>query len=389
MALDNKGKELPKGIRQRKDGRYEARFTYNGESYTIYNMDLRILKKELQDRKYEVEHGLYSKESKVSVDSWYNTWMKEYKKNNVKYGTYKNYESVYELYIKKKIGKKALADIRPEHIQNIYNKLQADGYSHKTISLTAIVLGGMFKQAYKNQMIVKNPVELTTIPRNMKKKKDFRVMSAAEQKIFLQYADESPYHNLYIVAIGTGMRSGELRALEWKDIDFKNKIIHVSGTLKYVKGKGYIKDAPKTVSSEREIPMLDEVWKTLKSQKKAQTELKFSLGELWQPQPGLEDLVFPSQYHRKGFGIPIGQAALNADLNKITSRINADGITFESITPHTLRHTFATRGLENGIPPKVMQELLGHTSITMTLDIYSHVLPDTKAAELQKIANMF
>lgn len=380
---------LPKGIRQRKDGRYEARFTYKGESYTIYNKDLKAIKKELQNLKYEVEHGIYSKESKVSVDSWYKTWMEEYKKNNVKYGTYENYERIYELYIKKRLGKKALADIRPEHIQSIYNKLQNDGYSHKTISLTAVVLGGMFKQAYKNQMIIRNPVELATIPRNQKRKKDFRVMSAAEQKLFLQEAVNSSYYNFYVVSLGTGMRSGEVRALEWSDIDFKNKIIHVNGTLKYINGKGYVKDTPKTTSSERDIPMLDEVIKALKQQRKEQRELKFAVGPDWIPYPGLENLVFTSQYHRKGYGIPVSHTAINTDLNKITAAINKAGTSFEKITPHTLRHTFATRGLENGIPPKVMQELLGHTSITMTLDIYSHVLPDTKAAELQKIANMF
>lgn len=389
MKNAKNSQDLPKGIRQRKDGRYEARFTYKGESYTIYNKDLKAIKKELQNLKYEVEHGIYSKESKISVDSWYKTWMEEYKKNNVKYGTYENYERVYKLYIKKKLGKKALADIRPEHIQSIYNKLKNEGFSHETINLTAVVLGGMFKQAYKNQMISKNPVELTTRPRKNKKKVDFRVMTAEEQKLFLKEASNSPYYNYYVVSLGTGMRSGEVRALEWSDVDFDNKIIHVKGTLKYINGKGYVKDSPKTASSERDIPMLEEVWKALKQQRKEQLELKFALGNQWRPHKGLENLVFTSQYHRKGYGVPISHTAINTDLNKITAAINISDTNFEKITPHTLRHTFATRGLENGIPPKVMQELLGHTSITMTLDIYSHVLPDTKAAELQKIANMF
>ena len=135
--------------------------------------------------------------------------------------------------------------------------------------------------------------------------------------------------------------------------------------------------------------MLDEVWKALKQQKKEQRELKFALGEDWNPYENLGNLVFTSQYWRRGYGIPLSHTAINTDIHKITAAIRNAGIEFEDVTPHTLRHTFATRGLENGIPPKVMQELLGHTSITMTLDIYSHVLPDNKAAELQKIANMF
>ncbi|MCD8012596.1 MAG: site-specific integrase [Lachnospiraceae bacterium] len=221
-------------------------------------------------------------------------------------------------------------------------------------------------------------------------KKDFRVLSTDEQKVFMEYAlSGSPYYKMYVVAVGTGMRSGELRALEWDDVDFKNKLVHVTGTLKFRKGDGYFKDTPKSASSDREIPMLDEVYKILKEQRKEQLENRTLLGEAWQPQEGLENLVFTSPYHRKGYGLPVGEAVLNVDMKKIVKRINAAGIEFEEITPHTLRHTFATRGLENGIPPKVMQELLGHTSITMTLDIYSHVLPDTKASEIQKIANMF
>ncbi len=224
------------------------------------------------------------------------------------------------------------------------------------------------------------------MPRLKKAKKEIRAMSVEEQGIFLAYAKESFYFNLYQVGLGTGMRSGELRALEWSDVDFKNKEIHVTGTLKFYKDKGYMKDSPKTSSSERTIPMLDKVYDVLKKQRKRQAEFRLALGEQWKTGDGLENLVFTTPYNRKGYGQPISHSALNTDLKRIVERINKDEIIFEKITPHTLRHTFATRGLENGIPPKVMQELLGHSSITMTLDIYSHVLPDTKAQEIQKIA---
>ena len=136
----------------------------------------------------------------------------------------------------------------------------------------AVVLGGMFKQAYRNQIIRKNPVELVTRPRKQTKRKDLRVLNREEQKIFLKYASDSLYCNVYQVALATGLRSGELRALEWEDIDFKNRNIHVTGTLKYHNGEGYRKDLPKTVSSDRVIPMIDEVYKILKQQRKEQAE---------------------------------------------------------------------------------------------------------------------
>lgn len=389
MGKDLSGKELPKGITQRSDGRYMARFVYKRKRYAMYDIDLKKLLKKLRDKQYEVEHGIWVDETRLSVNEWFEIWMREYKQNSVKYGTYQLYHQIYRLYIQDKIGDECMASIRPDQIQSIYNELSAEGHMPETISLTAAVMNGMFQQAYQNQMIQKNPVEFANKPKSLVEKKEMRVMSIEEQKIFREYASESGYYRLYLVGLGTGMRSGELRALEWEDVDFANRIIHVTGTLKLHKGSGYIKDTPKTVTSKRDIPMLDEVYRVLKEQKKEQAQMRTLLGEKWQPAAGLGNLVFTSQYHRKAYGIPIGDAALNVDLKKIVKKINEEGISFEPITPHTLRHTFATRGLERGIPPKVMQELLGHTSITMTMDTYSHVLPDMKAKEIQKLAGDF
>lgn len=385
MSIDNSGKELPKGIRQRKDGRYEGRFTYQGEAYTLYNKNIKNLMKEMQDKRYEVEHGLYVKKSRITVDSWFHTWLEEYKKNGIKYGTYKTYLEEYESHIKKPFGNKKLTEVRSEHIQRLFNKM-AENYSRSTVNLVKIILNSMFKQACKNRLILHNPVENTTMPKNKKEKK-IRVFTVEEQKLFLQYAQDSIYYPLYVVALGTGMRTGELRALQWEDIDFEKRIISVKGTLKYIAKGGaekYRIDSPKTQSSKREIPMLDNVYWILKRHKKEQMEQKVFLGELWKPQAGFETLVFTA-----GFGTCITDTALYQDMKKIEEKIRAAEYEFEDATPHTLRHTFATRGLENGIPPKVMQELLGHTSITMTLDIYSHVLPNTKAEEMKKLANMF
>ena len=108
------------------------------------------------------------------------------------------------------------------------------------------------------------------------------------------------------------------------------------------------------------------------------------LGDKWRPESGFENLVFTGS-----FGRCISETALYEDMKKIRTQIREDGHVFGEYTPHSLRHTFATRGFEKGIPPKVMQEILGHKSITMTLDIYSHVLPDKKAEEINKLAATF
>lgn len=184
----------------------------------------------------------------------------------------------------------------------------------------------------------------------------------------------------------TGMRNGEIRALQWQDIDFDKRIIHVNSTLKYIpKGEPkYMFDTPKSQSSIREIPMLDNVYTILKEHRKQQLQNKQLLEERWSPQKGFENLVFTGC-----FGRCVTEQALYQDMKAIQQRITEDGKQICKLNPHILRHTFATRGLERGIPPKVMQELLGHSSISMTLDIYSHVLPSTKAKEIRKISDCF
>lgn len=174
--------------------------------------------------------------------------------------------------------------------------------------------------------------------------------------------------------------------MQWSDIDFENKIIHVNRTLKYIaKAKvKYMIDEPKSESSKRDILMLDNLVTVLREHRKRQLATRMLLGDKWRPELGFENLVFTG-----GFGRCISETALYEDMKKIRTQIREDGHAFGAHTPHSLRHTFATRGFEKGIPPKVMQEILGHKSITMTLDIYSHVLPDKKAEEINKLAAMF
>ncbi|MDO5405842.1 MAG: site-specific integrase [Eubacteriales bacterium] len=380
--VDTKEKKLPKGITLRSDGYYMGRFTYYGERYTLYDKDLKILKKKLEDLRYELEHGLYAKESVITIDDWFHTWIEEYKKPTVKQGTVGVYQDNYDSYIKKPFGKKKLKDLRPEQIQNLYNTLNKEGYSRNTIELVSVVLSGMYKQAYKNQLIQKNPVPLATLPK-MTERKERRVLSKEEQEIFMESAKNHQYYYTFELALSTGMRSGEIRGLEWQDIDFSNRIIHVRGTL--VQNRyGFYKDLPKTQSSYRDIPMLDNVYTLLKQRKKCQSEQKLLLGNEWKPLKGLENLIVTTNT-----GHPVGKGYLNNAINRITLKIQKEYPEFEELSIHTMRHTFATRCIENGMEPQVLKAILGHSKLSMTMDLYAHVLPDTKSKEIQKIANLF
>lgn len=382
MALDKDGKKLPPGITIRPDGRYMGRFRFDGERYTVYDLELKEVKRKLADLKYEVEHGLFAKQENITVSGWFDIWIKEYKEPTVKRGTVGVYRDNFNSYLKDPIGKKKLKDIRPEHIQKIYNDLNKKGYSRNTIELVSVVLSGMYKQALKNKIIRENPVPLATLPK-AEEHKEPRVMTVNEQKQFLEYAKDSYLHDMFELALSTGMRSGELRGLEWKNVDLKNKVIHVYRTLVYV-NNDYHLDTPKTASSRRDIPMLDNVVALLKQRKKKQAEERLLLGDKWRSKEGLENLVFTTET-----GYPINRDMLKQEVNRVIDNIHNDKVKFEHITPHTFRHTFATRCIENGMPPQVLKTLLGHSKLSMTMDLYSHVLPNTKAAEIQRIANLF
>lgn len=374
MAKDLKGKELPVGIRQRKNGKYEGRVQYENERYSVYADSVSELKTKMTELRYRLEHGSFVAKDKMTVKEWFGTWMQDYKSNQVKIGTITTYTNYYNYYVDQYIGKKKMVDVRGEHIQRIYNGLIKDGISASTIKIISTVINGCFKQAVKNGIIERNPVTLATIPRQSEVKPR-RVFSILEQEIFMQYAKESYLYNLFALALRTGMRSGEIRGLKYCDINKKKQVIHVVRTLKYGGGKrGFFEDTPKTKTSKRDIPLTQDMIDIIDDQSK-----KYNTGIT-----RIDSYIF-----RTYEGGPISRERLQSEINRIITKINKAGIEFEYFTPHCFRHTFATRAIENGMKPQTLKVILGHSTLAMTMDLYSHVLPTTKAEEMELIAKAF
>lgn len=372
---------LPKGVcflenRQQ----FMGRFQYNKQSYTFYSKDLNFLVQKMKRAKYELSLGLDIKQKSYSVNEWHEIWIK-YKESEVKHGTILDYRETYRAYIEQPLGKKQIKRVTSDHIQDIYDDL-ATKYSKCTLKLVRAVLNGMFTYALRKKVILKNPLEITYLPK-IKKPARKEILSAEQQKIFLKYSEGNVCEGIIKLAAGTGMRIGEIRGLQWKNVDFSHHVIHVKATLKYGKGEGYWLDTPKSESSERSIYMLPAIADLLRKERLLQNRRKIMAGDYWEPDEGLEDLVFTTDTGR-----PFHLAKVNIEIKKIQQAMIDDGIDMPHITPHLIRHMFATRSLEKGIPPKVLQEILGHSSIEMTLDIYSHVLPDLKEKEMQKLADI-
>lgn len=329
----------------------------------------------------------------ITLDAWFEIWLTEYKQLTIKKGTIENYKRNYRSYVKPYLGCMPVQEIRGEHIQKLFNHLIAKGYAVSTLYVSKGMLSGMFKQLMKNDILEKNPVQFVEFPRQPRKK-ERRVMSEEEQMIFLDYAKGSDYEEVYRLALATGLRIGEICALRWSDIDFNNQLLTVNGTLKCFKDTGFFIDTPKSQTSCRIVPLLPSICKMLKRRKRSQVGTitgRYTVRSQWQ------DLVF---LHPGAEYEPMRKRTIAYDMDAIVERINHDRKeklknkrrrpdVFEHISPHALRHTFATRALESGIPPKVVQEILGHSSITITLDLYTHVLDKTKSEEILKLQRIF
>lgn len=207
-----------------------------------------------------------SEEASITMDEWFDMWLTDYKHMTLKKGTIENYKRNYNSYLRPYIGQMEVRKVRGEHLQHLYNQLLLQGYAVSTLYVSKGILSGMFRQLMKNDIIVKNPIQFVEFPRQTKKN-DRRVLSEEEQKIFLDYAKDSDYEELYRLALATGLRIGELCALRWSDIDFKNQLLTVNGTLKQFKDTGFFIDTPKSLTSRRIVPLLPVISKMLKKRK--------------------------------------------------------------------------------------------------------------------------
>lgn len=391
MGKDLKGKELGKGISQRKDGRYCGRFTDRfGRRQSVYSFKLSELRSLMNTAVYENEKRLNVYNENITLNDWYETWLEVYKKNTVRATSYANYVSNYERYIRPEIGFIKLSDINTAHIQKLLNTLHERGYMYKTVLQVRIILVDMFEKAIVSEYMTKNPAKGATVIKGRQKER--RVLTIDEQACFLQAAAGDWYEPLFYVALLTGLRQGELCALTWDDIDFEAKTLSVNKTLIYSKdlsenSASYKINPPKTAKGSRVVPLTAEAVQALKMQRLQYEWLTSQIGtrKNLKPIKGFENLVF---YTR--MATPVSECSIVTAIKTVIRHINKsrteDEPEFAYFSPHTFRHTFATRCFENGMLPKTLQELLGHNSLEMTMDLYTHVTEEMKRQEASKIA---
>ncbi|SEW20636.1 tyrosine-type recombinase/integrase [[Clostridium] fimetarium] len=389
MGKNIDGKELGPGISQRSDKRYSARFVNsNGERKEFYDFKLAEVKRKLNDARYKDENGLAGNGKSVTVDKWFWVWLDTYKKDIVSPSTYRNYRARYNNSIKPKIGYMLLEKVRKNHCQTILNEMYDEEYSFGTTDQVKITLHALFDGAVEDRYILTNPSQgIKCKERDVEER---RVLTIKEQKTFLEFAKNTAYYYVFLLILQTGLRCGEIGGLKFEDIDFDKKVLHVNRTMLQDKDKGgFYFGKPKTKSSVREIPLTDLAIEILKNQKKNNFKLR-SASKVWVDNKEFNNLVFLTKN-----GNPVGNSTLNLSIIRIVTNINnnakieakmneTDYIEFKHMYIHSLRHTYATRCIENNMKPKSLQKILGHSSITVTMDLYVHVTDDELANEVQR-----
>ena len=260
-------------------------------------------------------------------------------------------------------------------MQEVFNKLKTDNARKNSKK----ILVDMLNKAVDTDLLVKNVAKQINTVIAKEEKKERRVLTIRETELFLEQAKGTFYENLFILALETGLRVGELSALQWEDIDFKKKVIHVKHTLCYFSKNGkYVFEMhdTKTNNGKRTIPLTAKAINSLKCQKLQKQEIILK-GKTAKEE--FQNLVFVTKNNQ-----PTQQFLINQCMQLVIQNMNKAGIDFSPFTLHTLRHTFATRAIECGMNPKTLQKLLGHGTLQMTMDLYCHVTEDTLFLEMEK-----
>jgi integrase len=373
--------KAPGGARK-KGNTYERRFTYKGKQYSVYGKTSDELDEKTMEKKKEVDAGAYGFNKDLKLDKYFVEWIeRRHQKNLIKGSTYNKYKSYYYKHISPQLGKMKVKEIEKRHIENFQTDLNKKNKAEKgegKINLNTCyrimeLLNNIFNSAVKDEIIAVSPsrnVDITKVTEKKATETYHRALTVEEQELFMNEMKNDYYYEFIAMMISTGARYGEIAALNWQDIDTKKNVIHINKTVTCNKdGKTVIGETPKTSSSTRDIPITEGIKGILAEQKAKYKIITINEARI--------------------FSAPRGGLVLNFQINKAIAnclkRLEESGNHMDHITSHSMRDTFATRFVEQGGTLLTLKTILGHESLSMTADLYAHVLNDTKQTEMDKV----
>ena len=382
MLGDKKKQKKRPGYYVERNGKIYARVTYTGEDGKRRQVWRRAeSKSEAKELAKELIHDLdeYGETvltgDRITLDQYLDHWLRAAAKPRLRERTYTDYDEMLTRYVRPVIGRKVLSNVRPLDIQSLYSDMLERDLSARTVRYAHAILTSALKQAVRWRMLTQNPASLVELPKQSRK--EMQALSLDDAERFLKAASEDRYGMLFALALSTGMRPEEYLGLQWKDVDLKTGFVVVQRTLTWRrKGGGYYFDEPKTARSRRTIPLPAGLLPSFAAHKRNQAEERLKAG----PKYKNLELVFATT---EG-GPLMNRNLLRRHFKPILKRADLP----DSIRMYDLRHSCATLLLAAQENPKVVSERLGHASITLTLDTYSHVLPSMQQAATEKLNDL-
>lgn len=382
-------------IYQRKDGKWCSQYIdcFGAKKY-FYGKTQQEVKKKLQEAIRQSNDGIALNPRKITVSAWVKEWLDTFQRPVIRESTYSYNLTRWRTHIEPYFSHIQLKDLRAEHVQRFLNEKatkrqdgRRGGYSASTVSLLYSALRCSLEKAVELGYIPKNPANSVQIrAREMAKK---RILSLSEQQAFENCVkgDLSQWYNssIFLLMLYTGMRVGEALGLQLSDVDLSKmeiKVCRTVGSIENTAGKGkklYI-SSPKTKAGQRVIPLSETAAELLAAQIDKRNETVEQMRPIWQERGKTLDFADAGYIYLTDGGRLIDHPNLVRKLKQLCKKAG-----IEYVTPHALRHSFATRWIEAGLDVRTLSDILGHRDVRMTLNIYTHALPEQKRKNMDAL----
>jgi integrase len=361
MAASSKHKKAngEGSIYQRKDGRWVGQLSLSdGGRKFFYGATRREVKERLTAAQHDQQRGLPVLNERELVADFLARWLADVAKPKLRPMTYHRYQDLLRLHVLPSLGKRPLARLTPQDVQTLLTAKLGEGLAPATVVQIRAVLRRALGQALKWGLVARNTAALTDPPRMQRA--EVQPFSPEQARAFLAAVQGDRLEALYTVAVALGLRSGEARGLRWEDLDLDGATLRVRYALQKI-DKEFQLVEPKTVRSRRTIDLPPVAVASLRRHKARQNEDRLRAGEAWQDW----GLVFTTS-----IGTPLDATNVGHYFHRIIKRAELPRIRF-----HDLRHTAASLLLAQGVHPRLVMEILGHSQIALTMNTYSHVMP--------------
>jgi integrase len=375
-------------IFQRKDGRWCAVVDLGWENgkrkrKSLYAATRKEVAGQLSKTLREKAQGLPIRVDRQTVAEFLRRWLADAVKNSVRALTFEQYAQHIRLYIEPSIGQVQLSRLTPQQVQALTNARLSEGLSPRTVQITLFVLRRALEQALRWDLVVRNVAKLVDTPHA--ERREIKPLTSEQVQTFLKALKGKRLEGVFAIGLALGLRRGEMLGLRWEDVDFEAKTIAVRQALQRSGGRLLNSEdpgnklhfvAPKSFRGIRTIAMPEYVATTLRTHRARQAEERLLAGSDWQDW----DLVFAT---RKG--TPIEPRRLDTEFKRI---LKSAGLP-ETIRLHDSRHFAASLLLAQGVHPRTVMEILGHSDIAVTMNTYSHVVPELMRNAADKIDAAF